>query len=51
VDIPDTQYARTDDDVYIAHQTVGEGPIDYVWQLVQMEASRPGNPQGGRTCR
>jgi hypothetical protein len=33
VDIPDTRYARTDDGVYIAYQTAGEGPIDYVWQF------------------
>jgi class 3 adenylate cyclase/pimeloyl-ACP methyl ester carboxylesterase len=32
VDILDTRYATTADDAYIAYQTVGEGPIDLVWQ-------------------
>jgi class 3 adenylate cyclase/pimeloyl-ACP methyl ester carboxylesterase len=33
VEIHDTRYARTDDGVYIAYQTIGNGPIDLVWQL------------------
>ncbi len=31
--IPDTHYARTPDGVYIAYQTVGDGPVDLVWQF------------------
>lgn len=31
--IPETRYARTPDDVYIAYQTMGDGPIDIVWQF------------------
>lgn len=30
---PETRYAKTPDGVYIAYQTVGEGPIDIVWQF------------------
>ncbi len=30
---PDTNYARAPDGVYLAYQTVGEGPIDVVWQF------------------
>lgn len=33
MEIRDTRYAKTPDDVYIAYQAVGEGPIDLVWQL------------------
>lgn len=33
VDIRDTRYAKTQDGVYIAYQTAGEGPIDLVYQL------------------
>lgn len=33
MDIPETWYARTPDGVYLAYQTVGEGPIDLVWQF------------------
>ena len=33
VDIPDTRYAKTPGGVYLAYQTVGEGPIDLVWQF------------------
>jgi len=33
VEIPDTRYARASDGAYIAYQTAGEGPIDYVWQF------------------
>src|SRR4029453_12946210 len=33
VDIQDTRYAKTPDGVYLAHQTVGEGPIDLIWQF------------------
>jgi len=32
VEIRDTRYAKTPDGVYIAYQTVGEGP-DFVWQF------------------
>ena len=28
-----TGYARTDDGVYIAYQTLGSGPVDIVWQF------------------
>ena len=31
--IPETRYLKTTDGVYIAYQTVGEGPIDLVWQF------------------
>ena len=31
--IPETHYAKTPDGVYIAYQTLGEGPIDIVWQF------------------
>ena len=31
--IPQTRYAKTPDGVYIAYQTLGEGPIDIVWQF------------------
>ena len=30
--IPETRYAIAPDGVYLAYQTVGEGPIDLVWQ-------------------
>jgi class 3 adenylate cyclase len=33
---PDTRYVKTDDGVYIAYQTVGEGPIDIAWQFEWM---------------
>jgi class 3 adenylate cyclase len=33
VDIPDTRYAMSADGVYLAYQTLGEGPPDIVWQL------------------
>src|SRR5262245_17222229 len=33
VETPETRYTRTVDGVYIAYQTVGEGPIDIVWQF------------------
>ena len=33
VDAPDTRYARTPDGVYLAYQTVGDGPIDIAWQF------------------
>lgn len=32
VDIPDPQYVKTDDGVYIAYQVVGDGPVDVAWQ-------------------
>ena len=31
--IPETQYAITSDDVYIAYQVTGEGPLDVAWQF------------------
>ncbi|MGH2630999.1 MAG: adenylate/guanylate cyclase domain-containing protein [Actinomycetota bacterium] len=31
--MPETHYAKTDDGVYIAYQTLGEGPIDIAWQF------------------
>jgi pimeloyl-ACP methyl ester carboxylesterase len=31
--IPQTHYLKTTDGVYIAYQTLGEGPIDIVWQF------------------
>ncbi len=31
--IPETHYLKTPDGVYIAYQTVGEGPIDIAWQF------------------
>jgi class 3 adenylate cyclase len=34
--IPETQYAETPDGVYIAYQTLGEGPVDIVWQFEWM---------------
>jgi len=30
---PETGYAKTDDGVYIAYQTVGDGPVDIAWQF------------------
>ena len=30
---PDTRYAKTADGVYIAYQTLGEGPVDIAWQF------------------
>ena len=30
MDAPETQYAKTNDDLWIAYQTVGEGPIDLI---------------------
>jgi hypothetical protein len=33
MEIRDTRYVKTPDGVYIAYQTVGEGPIDFVWQF------------------
>jgi class 3 adenylate cyclase len=33
VDLPETRYAKTTDGVYIAYQTLGEGPIDIAWQF------------------
>jgi len=32
-EFPDTRYIRTPDDVYLACQTLGEGPIDLVLQI------------------
>lgn len=33
MDAPDTHYVLTPDGVYLAHQTVGEGPVDVVVQI------------------
>ena len=33
METPQTRYAKTPDGVYIAYQTVGDGPIDIVWQF------------------
>ena len=33
MNVPETRYAKTLDGVYIAYQTVGDGPIDIVWQF------------------
>src|SRR4029079_11762243 len=33
VDAPRKKYAKAPDGVYIAYQTVGDGPIDIVWQF------------------
>ena len=30
-DVPETRYAKTDDGAYIAHQVVGDGPLDLVF--------------------
>ena len=30
--VPDTRYAITPESVYLAYQSVGEGPIDASWQ-------------------
>jgi class 3 adenylate cyclase len=30
---PRTRYVKTDDEVYIAYQVVGDGPVDLVWQF------------------
>jgi class 3 adenylate cyclase/pimeloyl-ACP methyl ester carboxylesterase len=31
VEVRDTRYAKTDDDVYLAYQATGAGPVDVVW--------------------
>jgi class 3 adenylate cyclase len=33
---PETHYAKTPDGIYIAYQTIGDGPIDIVWQFEWM---------------
>jgi class 3 adenylate cyclase len=33
MEAPQTKYAKTPDGVYIAYQTVGDGPLDIVWQF------------------
>ncbi len=33
MEAPQTRYAKTPDGAYIAYQTVGDGPIDIVWQF------------------
>ncbi len=47
MDVHDTRYAKTPDDVYIAYQAVGDGPLDLVWQFdwlgnVDMISEEPG---------
>ena len=32
MEIPDTRYVKTTDGVYLAYRTLGEGPVDIVWQ-------------------
>ncbi len=46
MEITDTHYAVTPDDVYIAYQVIGDGPIDVVWQSdwpgnIDMESEDP----------
>jgi len=33
VRVPDPQYLKTQDGVYIAYQVVGDGPVDIAWQV------------------
>ena len=33
MEIPDPQYLKTQDGVYIAYQVMGDGPVDIAWQL------------------
>jgi len=33
MDLPETRYVKTADGVYIAYQTLGDGPIDIAWQF------------------
>ncbi len=33
MEIPEVHYAKTPDGIYLAYQTVGDGPVDLVWQL------------------
>jgi hypothetical protein len=33
VNVPETGYAKTPDDVYIAYQVTGDGPVDLAWQF------------------
>ena len=33
METPQTKYAKTPDGAYIAYQTVGDGPLDIVWQF------------------
>jgi class 3 adenylate cyclase len=33
VEPPETRYAKTSDGIYLAYQTVGDGPVDLAWQL------------------
>jgi class 3 adenylate cyclase/pimeloyl-ACP methyl ester carboxylesterase len=33
VNVPETRYAKTPDDVYIAYQVTGDGPVDLAWQF------------------
>jgi hypothetical protein len=32
VEIPETRYAKTPDEAYIAYQVIGDGPVDVAWQ-------------------
>jgi pimeloyl-ACP methyl ester carboxylesterase len=31
VDVPETKYVRTEDGVYLAYQSFGDGPVDMLW--------------------
>lgn len=33
MEIRDTRYVQTSDGVYLAYQTAGDGPVDFVWQF------------------
>ncbi len=33
MELPDSQYVKTDDGAYIAYQVVGDGPVDIAWQF------------------
>ena len=46
--VPETRYAITPDGVYLAYQTVGEGPIDLVWQFDLDVRHRGGHVGDGR---
>ena len=46
--VPETRYAITPDGVYLAYQTVGEGPIDLVWQFDLDLRHRGGHVGDGR---
>ena len=39
MEIPETRYAKTADDVYLAYQVVGEGPVDVVYGFKRTKAT------------